>query len=374
MRQHAGFLLWSDNIGRCCSGFAACKRLATNTSTQLAGKVNRRSFFCTNVPSEVHLAQGDNPPTDSNSPHTMEFDKRSPDEEVNVTLVSDKAKVKSTPKTSVRKARSQSPTIARLTAVCAKLDAYLTFLITGTSTEKLAELPPTVDVQPTARQSSSARLRKRAKAPKPLVTQPQEKITYASTQTLNGDTKQKCSVEIWLPCVGADGDDDQNSTRVVSRDSTIVGAAPPRSRPWSTNRILSGTAYADPITADHLSSHSSTGTLVSTAPQHGDVSSDRLSKRAQSSRTMSTSKTDAQTSSDRSKHTRPRRLSKDTFQSATTKASMTSRTALPDLDRGFYSSEKRSGRRARRQFEHVRHSSDQAERVRKGTCLPTRAP
>ncbi|CAF0999068.1 unnamed protein product [Adineta ricciae] len=169
---------------------------------------------------------------------------------------------------------------------------------------------------------------KLVKSQKSLTIQPTDKITYEAKQTRNGDVKQKCSVEIWLPHAYSDIDDDApNTTGTLSPVSNI------------SNRVFyqSGiherpllTAYSDTKSENALSSNNSETVVTSYVPCVKDIHDDRSKERIRSSKTVRMNK------SFRIKRSRHRRLSQDTHQSTTTGISQSSKIAHPDVDQIFY--------------------------------------
>ncbi|CAF1171011.1 unnamed protein product [Adineta ricciae] len=286
------------------------------------------------------------------------------------------SKVDPTRKAKVQNLRSHSPTLECLTIVRTKLNEYLKSTVNIIPTDHISK-----PVTPEESRSSDPDLYtppiaspKKVKSRKTLAIQPMDKVTYEAKQTRNGDLRQKCSVEIWLPHAYSDIDDDApNTTGTLSPVSNISNRVYHQSEIPKSPSI---TAYSDTRSENALSSNNSETVVTSYVPCRKDIHDDRSEERIRSSKTVRANK------SFRIKRSRRRRLSQDTHQSTTTGISLSSKIAHPDVDQIFYVQKmkenlssntnttindplNRSPRgqanqrmiRTKKPFEHVRHSS-----------------
>ena len=159
---------------------------------------------------------------------------------VNSTLVSEATEMNNNPikkhssaRPKVEILRANSPTLKRLLAVRIKLDRYIalmmppSILINRTVEDPIPEVTTTVPVEkpiPTAPPARSARPKTHKSAAKSRSSQgPVDKITYEKTMTRNGNVKQKCSLEIWLPKPDQDEEEENvNLSRTGSPKSNSI--------------------------------------------------------------------------------------------------------------------------------------------------------
>ncbi|CAF1250026.1 unnamed protein product [Adineta steineri] len=199
-------------------------------------------------------------------------------------------------KSKVQMSRSHSPTLELLAAVQTKLDNYVTSVsntISVPTVHEASSSPMHEEQQPTIHSrgssSPSSLLQKQIRSKKNLSLQPLDKVT----RTDNGNFKQKCSVEIWLPNACADNDE-ENTSRTVSRNSTSIEKIfqpIPVESPRSSINVLPSTAINNQIKpSDEISLKSSEITIIPHVQNNEDYLIDRPEKRPRSSKTNSTAK------------------------------------------------------------------------------------
>ena len=171
--------------------------------------------------------------------------------------------------------RANSPTLKRLLAVRIKLDRYINSVSRDISVSPPFEDPipqiilPKVnpEKQPSATNTRAARTPKKKSAPPSNVGQgPLDRITYEKTVNRNGNVKQKCSLEIWLPKAYPDDDEENgNPSRTISpKQSTTAnnGLSPPQSVVQSRRASIVKTITS---TANHAERKSLDDTPAKTA-------------------------------------------------------------------------------------------------------------
>lgn len=164
--------------------------------------------------------------------------------------------------------RGNSPTFKRLLAARVKLDKYANTLSRAVSASRQSTRStretsyPYVYDKPAQHHPQSSRNVPAPPAPVPvqpapvplrslksqatLANVPLDKITYEKTWTHNGNLKQKCSLEIWLPKANVEDEDDHNSSSTITPDSyrlekRILVAPTIRSRRSSIVKIATTT-------------------------------------------------------------------------------------------------------------------------------------
>jgi len=168
--------------------------------------------------------------------------------------INDISKIATSSRPKVEILRANSPTFKRLLAVRIKLEKYLNSISNTISTNQQSTHEiSNLERQPTihARMPSSLPSQKRIKSKTSLDSGPLDKITYEKTLSNNGDVKQKCSLEIWLPKPGSD-DEDGTTGRTISPDPNIIEDKTPslqsissKSFRSSTNKFFRGTTTSN---------------------------------------------------------------------------------------------------------------------------------
>ncbi|CAF0881825.1 unnamed protein product [Rotaria sp. Silwood1] len=154
---------------------------------------------------------------------------------------------------------------------------------------------------------------KQIKSQSSLDNGPLDKITYEKTWTRNGNLKQKCSLEIWLPKAGLD-DDDGHTTRTTTPDVKTIeknSQTMPiiKSRRSSVAKITATTTITniESNSLDEVSSKKSEPIVIPRVYHYGDYIMDIPEERPRSSKSVTTVKSDGAASikSIRRQHTRP---------------------------------------------------------------------
>ena len=153
---------------------------------------------------------------------------------------------------------------------------------------------------------------------------PLDKITYEKTWSLNGNLKQKCSLEIWLPKPGLDEEEDKISSRGTIPDTDKVSQAIPvissrRSSVVKITAITTMTNSDNNKSMDDETTKKSEAIIIPRVYHYGDYIMDLPDERPRSSKSVTTVKSDSAASikSIRRQHSRPsnRRLSTSTHHS-----------------------------------------------------------
>lgn len=232
--------------------------------------------------------------------------------------------------------RANSPTLKRLVAARAKLERYSNSISRSNSPSRQstrstpyprfheknsatiphpiqipsqtlpipapAPIPPPPPSAPVKPSKSSTNL-----------SQPLDKITYEKTWSLNGNPKQKCSLEIWLPKPGVDEEEDRNSSREgisdADKSTHIIPAI--SSRRSSVVKITTMTTMANP---DSKSTHDNTKkndpSLIPRVYHYGDYIMDLPDDRPRSSKSVTTVKSDSAASAKSIRRQHPRALNR----------------------------------------------------------------
>ncbi|CAF1138227.1 unnamed protein product [Rotaria sordida] len=235
--------------------------------------------------------------------------------------------------------RANSPTLKRLLAARIKLEKYanLTGRVTSASRQSIRSIrqtPYPIDYEkqssvlskPVHEKQSSILTKstqipsqptphpiKQIKPQSSLDNGPLDKITYEKTWTRNGNIKQKCSLEIWLPKAGLD-DDDGTTTRTATPDmktneknSQTIPII--KSRRSSIAKITATTTITniEAKSLDELSSKKSEPVVIPRVYHYGDYIMDIPEERPRSSKSVTTVKSDGTGSikSIRRQHSRP---------------------------------------------------------------------
>ncbi|CAF2410135.1 unnamed protein product [Rotaria sp. Silwood2] len=238
--------------------------------------------------------------------------------------------------------RANSPTLKRLLAARIKLEKYAnstgrTMSASRQSMRSIHETPyqiahekqssvlskpihekqsPTLSKStyvPSQPPPASSHPVKKIKSQSSLDNGPLDKITYEKTWTRNGNVKQKCSLEIWLPKAGLD-DDDGNTTRTTTPDvKTIENNSQTmpiiKSRRSSVAKITATTTITniEAKSLDEISSKKSEPVVIPRVYHYGDYIMDIPEERPRSSKSVTTVKSDGAASikSVRRQQTRP---------------------------------------------------------------------
>lgn len=251
--------------------------------------------------------------------------------------------------------RANSPTLKRLVAVRTKLEKYVL-----TRMNTISPTPPVLHSEPSnldkpststvARISSSSQKRVQSKH-KPN-TAPLDKITYEKTWTHNGNVKQKCSLEIWLPKAGSD-DEDGNLSQTASPDVQTLDneshsplSPSTKSRRSSTVKFSLSTAPpSETKSLDDLSSKKLEPVVVPRVYHYDEQSIEHIEERPRSGRSGHTNHSDPNSSQKNFKRhrtrTNHRRLSPSTnntdesIHSASSALPMSSKNLLANLKQNY---------------------------------------
>lgn len=251
--------------------------------------------------------------------------------------------------------RANSPTFKRLVAVRIKLEKYAIAQVnTIVSTESIlqtelskSEKPSTATI---ARIESSSQ--KRVQSKRKPNTAPLDKITYEKTWTHNGNVKQKCSLEIWLPKAGSD-DDEGNISQGESPDPQTLDQEfhSPQS-PSIKSRRSSAVKFAPSTTApseakslDDLSMKKTESVVVPRVYHYEDQPGEQTEERPRSARLANTNQSDANSSNRSVKRHRTRahrrhlspstNTTEESVHSATSALPMSSKNLLANLKQNY---------------------------------------
>lgn len=218
-------------------------------------------------------------------------------------------KVTSSARPKVEILRANSPTLKRLIAVRIKLDRYSTSIprdisVSRPSEDSIPELLPKVnpEKQPSATVARTARTPKKKSLPPANAGQgPLDRITYEKTINRNGNVKQKCSLEIWLPKAYPD-DDEDNGTRsrtVSPKQSTMAnnGLSPCASvsqsrRPSIVKTIPSTVRHAERKSLDDTPGKPSEPLVIPRVYHFEKAQTDTVEERPRSGKSGETCKSD----------------------------------------------------------------------------------
>ena len=199
--------------------------------------------------------------------------------------------------------RANSPTFKRLVAVRIKLEKYVLLRSNTTisptpqafqSETSHLDKPLTATV---VRTSSSSH--KRVQSKRKSGTAPLDKITYEKTWTHNGNVKQKCSLEIWLPKAGSD-DEDGNLSQTASPDPQTLDneihspiSPSTKSRRSSTVKFSLSTAPpSETKSLDDLSAKKFESIVIPRVYHYDEQSAEQLEERPRSGRSGNTNQWD----------------------------------------------------------------------------------
>lgn len=208
--------------------------------------------------------------------------------------------------------RANSPTLKRLIAARAKLDRYANTLSRTTTTSRLStlshrETPHTKNPvkqstlvsqqsEPVPRPYSSG---KKVISSTNQADQPLDKITYEKTWSINGNVKQKCSLEIWLPKPSLDEEDDgvssNNQTERVDSNQNDKKSQSVKSRRSSVAKttIIPVVVNTESKSNDEVVSKKSDPVVIPRIYHYGDYIMDLPEERPRSSKSVTTIKSDS---------------------------------------------------------------------------------
>jgi hypothetical protein len=207
--------------------------------------------------------------------------------------------------------RTNSPTFKRLTAVRIKLDKYLSSI---PNTIPISQTPVheilSHENQSTTNVRISSSSQKKIKSKKNFDAEPLDKITYEKTSTCNGNVKQKCSLEIWLPKAGSD-DEDGNTDRTTSPNPNTINKESQsisiKSCRPSTMKLPETTKLISEIKSlDETSSKKSQPTVIPRVYHYQEHIVDQSEEQSRSSQSAITSKSNGNESNKNLKHQRTR--------------------------------------------------------------------
>ena len=271
--------------------------------------------------------------------------------------VDDISKIATSTRPKFETLRANSPTFKRLVGVRIKLDRY----INSMSNTILPSQPLVTEISNYEKPSTATAVRKSSSSPKrikskrKLNTAPLDKITYEKTWSHNGNVKQKCSLEIWLPKPSSD-DEDGNTSRTPSPDVPTMGndsqsaqltsvksrrsSAVKFSATTTTTAADSGTKSLDETPSKKLEQG-----IIPRVYHYEDYLTDQSEERPRSEKSGNTNKSDRNGSSKTliRQRTRPnlRRLSPssnntdETVQSATSTLPMSSKNLLVNIKQTY---------------------------------------
>jgi len=224
------------------------------------------------------------------------------------------SKTPTVPQAKVEILRANSPTLKRLLAARIKLEKYSNSIARtiSASQQSTRETPypksygkqssavsQPVHVLPPV-PSPPPPPGKQIKSKSSLDDKPLDKITYEQTWSINGNMKQKCSLEIWLPKPRLDDDDDRNTNRTITPEVNSIEKKS-RSIPTITSRRSSvakvtATTFLTNIetkSLDELSSKKSEPIIIPSAYHYGDYIMNLPEERSRSSKSVTTVKSDS---------------------------------------------------------------------------------
>jgi hypothetical protein len=220
--------------------------------------------------------------------------------------IDDLSKIATSTHPTVETLRLNSPTFKRLVAVRIKLEKYLVVISnTVPPSQQIVSQTSNYEKPVTATTATSE---KRIKSKTKSSTAPLDKITYEKTRTNNGNIKQKCSLEIWLPKAGSD-DDDGNTTRTATPDLHTIGnnsqslqAMPIKSR--QSNMIKSFATNSETKSLDELIPKKYEPKIIPRVYHYEEYLTDQGEERPRSGKSRNTNKSDGSGSN---KHLRRQR-------------------------------------------------------------------
>ena len=283
--------------------------------------------------------------------------------------IDDISKIATSSRPKVETLRPNSPTFKRLVAVRIKLEKHLTILsnkvspsqqtVSETSNYEQPAQAATVNIPLSAKVTSEKRTKSKSKPS----TAPLDKITYEKTCTNNGNIKQKCSLEIWLPKADSD-DDDRYTTRSVSPDPHIVVKNCPSPPPPPPVPVKSRQSHTVKVSTTSITNNDHTKSLDELSPKkhepkiiprvyhYGEYLTEQGEERPRSGKSGNTNKSDGNGSNKslRRQRTRPllRHLSptgnhtEDTVQWPSSALPMSSKHILSSVKQNSAGSETKS--------------------------------
>ncbi len=240
------------------------------------------------------------------------------------------SKTPTLPQAKVEILRANSPTLKRLLAARIKLERYSNSIARtiSASQQSTRETPypksyekqssavsqPVHVLPPVPPPPPPPPPGKQIKSKSSLDDKPLDKITYEKTWSINGNMKQKCSLEIWLPKPTLDDDDDRNTNRTITPE---INSIEKKSRSITT--ITSRRSSVAKVTAttfltnietkslDELSSKKSEPIVIPRDYHYGGYIMNLPEERPRSNKSVTTVKSDS-VGSIKSIRRQPRRL------------------------------------------------------------------
>ena len=251
--------------------------------------------------------------------------------------------------------RANSPTFKRLVAVRIKLEKHVVVHAnTVIPTEQLLQTESSNLEKPST--ATAARIpsssQKRVQSKRKPSTAPLDKITYEKTWTNNGNVKQKCSLEIWLPKAGSD-DEDGNISQVESPDPHTLDQEfhSPQSPSIKSRRSsgvkfsLSTAAPSEAKSLDDLSLKKSETVVIPRVYHYEEQPTEQTEERPRSARTGNTNQSDPNSSNRSAKRHRTRghrrhlspstNTTEESVQSASSALPMSSKNLLANLKQSY---------------------------------------
>ncbi|CAF2516197.1 unnamed protein product [Rotaria sp. Silwood2] len=279
------------------------------------------------------------------------------------TNINETSKLATSARPNVEILRANSPTFKRLVAARIKLDKYLISISNINSTSRQSNYGgnetsylSNQEKRITTNIRTSSSPQKRIKSRKILSSGPLDRITYEKTCSHNGNIKQKCSLEIWLPKADSDDDDDDfdgsvgniigritpPDSKQIEKKSQSPQSISIKSRRSSVMKITTtNTTNIETKSNDETSSKKSEPLVIPRVYHYEDYLRDQSGERPRSGKSGHTAKSDGKGSNQSIKHqrTRPhtRRLSsstnhtEETVQSAVSEKPMTSKNLLANI-------------------------------------------
>jgi len=233
------------------------------------------------------------------------------------------SKIATLPQSKVEILRANSPTLKRLLAARIKLEKYSNSIarLISPSRQSARETPypksyekqssavsqpvhvtPPLPPPPAAAPPppSPPPSGKQIKPKSSLDDKPLDKITYEKTWSINGNMKQKCSLEIWLPKPRLDDDDDRNTNRTITPEVNLIEKKPQTitkitSRRSSVVKITATTTVTniDTKPPDEVSSKKYEPIIIPRVYPYGDYIMNLPEERPRSSKSVTTVKSDS---------------------------------------------------------------------------------
>ncbi|CAF1140568.1 unnamed protein product [Rotaria sordida] len=285
--------------------------------------------------------------------------------------INDTSKLATLVRPNIEILRANSPTLKRLVAARIKLDKYLISISNINSTSQQSnhtvnettyllnyEKKTTTNIR-----TSLSSSQKQIKSQQILSNGPLDKITYEKTCSRNGNIKQKCSLEIWLPKADSDDDDDVDDNdvdgniigRITPSDSKLIEkkSQSPQSICIKSRRssIIKLPINIETKSIDEISSKKSDPLIIPRVYHYEDYLTDQSEERPRSGKSVHTTKSDGKISNKSIQHQRKnphaRRQSsstnrtEETVQSVQSEKPMSSKNLLANIKQTNTSHEKK---------------------------------